>query len=745
MLCAFFLLTAFGLDAQTHPSLIMTKSGVETIRKGLAVAPLFEKSLRQAQREVEIEMELGIDVPVPKDMAGGYTHERHKQNFFILQKAGALFQITGDEKYARYVRDMLLAYAKLYPTLPLHPTNKSYATGKLFWQCLNDANWLVYVSQAYDCIYDWLPAKQREHLERDLFRPYADFLSTGSPQFFNRIHNHSTWGNAAVGMIGLVMNDQELIQRALYGLGKDDLSAEARDNDGGLIKLPGHDEAGFFAQLDFAFSPDGYYTEGPYYQRYAIYPFILFAKALENKRPDLKIFEYREGLLKKAVYALLWQTDAEGAFFPINDAQKGMSVKSRELIAAVDIVYHDTGRDPTLLSVVQNQGRVELDQTGFTAALDIALGKAKPFYQRSIELRDGPDGQSGALGILRAPVHSRELTAVFKYTSQGLGHGHFDKLSISVFDGGTEVLQDYGAARWVNIDQKAGGRYLPENTTWAKQTIAHNTAVVDEKSHFGGDFELGNQHHSDPYFFMAEDPGFQVASAKDSHAYPDVDMHRTICLLTDTSLGKPILIDVFALYSATEHQYDLPIHYKTQLLETDIPYRPFTDQLIPMGAANGYQHAWKEAEANLDSANYHMTWFSDGKFFSLTALSAKGDQVIFGRPGAKDPNFNLRREPFLVHRKKAAKDAVFVSVLEPHGEYAPENEIPFDPYPSVTTVELIHHDQMYTLVQITDKNENHWTLMLANQDASKTAKHQLLAGGKKYSWVGPAALEKNRK
>ena len=213
--------TFMGSFAQDHPCLMLTPNSVENIRAQLGQAPLFDTELAKIINEVNAEIEEGIFVPIPKDMAGGYTHERHKKNFFILQKAGNLFQITGDEKYAVYIRDMLLEYSELFPTLGLHPTNRSYATGKIFWQCLNDANWLVYVSQAYDCIYDWLKPEQVQHLNKKLFRPFADFISVENPKFFNRIHNHSTWANAAVGMIGLVMDDEELVKRALYGLEND--------------------------------------------------------------------------------------------------------------------------------------------------------------------------------------------------------------------------------------------------------------------------------------------------------------------------------------------------------------------------------------------------------------------------------------------------------------------------------------------------------------------------------------------
>ncbi|MEL6536328.1 MAG: alginate lyase family protein, partial [Bacteroidota bacterium] len=306
-------LTGAAVLGQGGPSLILTKTGALNLRNAMGTTPLLDQTYARTMQEVHSAMELGIDVPVPKDLAGGYTHEQHKVNFFILQKAGILFQVTGEEKYAEYIKDMLFAYKDLFPTVDRHPATRSYARGKFFWQCLNDANWLVYMSQAYDCIYYWLSEEDRLLLNTELFRPYADFLSVENPQFFNRIHNHSTWGNAAVGMIGLVMDDEELVQRALYGLDQAVPGDQIRDNDGGLITLPGQKKAGFLAQIDEAFSPDGYYTEGPYYQRYAMYPFLIFAEALANKRPELGIVAYRDSVLIKGVYALrnLANTDGE--------------------------------------------------------------------------------------------------------------------------------------------------------------------------------------------------------------------------------------------------------------------------------------------------------------------------------------------------------------------------------------------------------------------------------------------------
>src|SRR3546814_15565485 len=75
-----------------------------------------------------------------------------------------------------------------------------------------------------------------------------------------------------------------------------------------------------------------------------------------------------------------------------------------------------------------------------------------------------------------------------------MGHGHFDRLGWLYYDETGAVVTDYGAARFLNVEAKRGGRYLPENDSWASTTIAHNTLVVDEQSHFAGDWKTGEKH-----------------------------------------------------------------------------------------------------------------------------------------------------------------------------------------------------------------------------------------------------------
>ncbi len=723
--------------SQEHPNLILTKQGVKDIKSQLGNIPLFDATLAQVKAKVDAQIKIGIEVPVPKDMAGGYTHERHKLNYITMQEAGVLYQILGDETYAIYVRDMLMAYAELYPGLPRHPQERSYARGKLFWQCLNDSNWLVYTAQAYDCIYDYLSKKEVKHLEKKLFRPMADFLSIDTPQFFNRIHNHSTWGNVAVGMIALVMDDDKLIDRALYGI--KDLKLDAgKDNDGGDIFVKGQ-KAGFLANLEQPFSPDGYYTEGAYYQRYAMYPFMIFAEALHNVKPETKPFEYKDGVLLKGVDALLNLTDKDGEFFALNDSQKGMSYFTESLVSAVDIAYYYGSKDASLLSIAKEQGRVQLDQTGLAVAVAVRDGKEKPFVKKSKLLRDGSKGDEGAIGILRSTKNDT-YTLVMKNAAQGLSHGHYDKLSFSLFHEGHEMLQDYGLARFVNIEQKNGGGYLKENKTWAKQTIAHNTIIQDETSQFNGDYETGSKHHSDMYVFDVENPDIQIVSAKEKNAYPGTLLQRTMVMLNHEDFEQPVVLDLMQVNSEAKHQFDLPFYYFGQIISTNFDYKKY-ETLSPLGKAFGYQHLWKEGQGSSAKGDASLTWRHDSVFYTITTTTSDDDKLIFGRIGAHDPEYNLRPDPVFMVRKNT-DNALFASVIETHGTYSTVSELAKNAFSSVKKLTVLKSSVDYSAVEINMENGDAFVFIMANSNDSKTEKHTLTVGDKTYSWTGVYSFSK---
>ena len=600
--------------------------------------PLFASEQARAVASLRAAMKAGIDVPVPKDPGGGASHEQHKRNYQAIQTAGALYRLTGERAYADYARDVLLAYARLYPTLGAHPAGRGQVPGRLFWQSLNDSVWLVYASQGYDAIRDSLTPADRSTIDEQVFWRMARFLSDESPDNFNKIHNHATWAVAAVGMTGYVLRDPDLVDKALRGTNKDG-------------------KAGFLKQIDQLFSPDGYYAEGPYYQRYALAPFVLFARAIERNQPQQQIFQRRDGVLLKAVDALV-QSSYAGYFFPINDAILDKGLDTEELVAGIGIAYAQT-QDARLLSIAQRQQRVLLSPEGLGVAAALAADKAKPFDFRSTLLRDGgEDGQ----------------TLVMKNTSQGMGHGHFDKLNWLFYDHGQRVVTDYGSARFLNVEAKSGGIYLPENNTWAKTTVAHNTLVVNEQSHFGGDWRIGEEYAPTPLLFARDDDGrgnsTQIVSARMDHAYEGVSFTRTQALLKHPDLALPIVIDLLRVDGAKPARYDLPLHFNGHIMRMGFEAKRTVAERPVLGKANGYQHLWVDASSEPGSGEPRsLSWLLDGRFYSYRFGSSAPSRAILAESGANDPDFNLRHEPVLIQRIDGQAQATFFGVLEPHGEY----------------------------------------------------------------------------
>ena len=638
----------------SHPSLLLTSRGVKEIRAHKGKLPVFDASLDKLIQDADAAVAREICLPTPKDGGGGYSHEMHKLNYYDMYNMGIAWQLSGDEKYARKVREILLAYVDFYPSLDFHPLGLSGNPGRIFWQTLNESVFLVHTAVAYDCVYDYLSAEDRGLIEKEFFRPYTDFIMTGLPsnrantKMFNNLNNWATWACAGVGMIGIAMGDDSLVQKALYG---SDLSGEG----------------GFLRQMDVLFSPDGYFTEGAYYLRYAIWPFVTFAQCLDVYNPELKIFQYRDGILLKAVDALL-QMAYDGEFMHFNDAlEKGYS--AQELISAVDIAYHANPADKSLLSVVQDyQHKVLVSDAGFAVAKGIAAGETEPLKLHSMWLRDGGDGSEGAFCIMRPSSEKLNSALTFKATSHGLSHGHFDKLTFAYYDAGNEIVTDYGAARFLNIEAKYNGHYTHENESWAKSSIAHNTLVVDGKNMFDGKWRESQKYHPTVLWHSFED-GLQCVAAREDNAYEGVSFTRYLVYADVPFLEYPLIMDVLKAESAGRHQYDYPVHYNGHMISLSVPYERALTSMSTLGPANGYQHIWTEARAQGGEGTTSYTWHTGYRMYTISTATTPSTDIFICRGGASDPDFNLRSEPMYIVREKNAGCHVFASCLETHGKY----------------------------------------------------------------------------
>lgn len=720
----FFLVCCFGASAQ-HPIAFATKKELEEVKRSIPKYPLLEQSFSEIKSEVDSWLGKELDVPLPKDPAGGYTHDRHKANYTIMFNSGLLYNLTGDSRYAALVKNTMLKYAKLNPTLKNHPQATSSSPGRIFWQALNDANWLVFAGMAYDLVYNSLTPAERKTIEEGAFKPEVDYLTQDLKTWFDLIHNHGVWACAGVGIVGIATGNKDYVDMALYGTEK-------------------NKKSGFIAQLNGLFSPDGYYTEGPYYVRYAILPYYIFANALNNARPELKIFEHRNQILKKALEAGLQQTNINGAFLPVNDALKEKDYTSNEIVTAINIAWTVYGKEAGLLTVANKQNRVMLNKGGAGIAAELAGGrKPSPYYPyKTVEYVDGAKGDEGGISFLRMGGDADLTTLAFKYASHGLSHGHYDQLGFFLYDKGNEVFQDYGSVRFIGVEQKWGGRYLPENKTYAAQTIAHNTIVADERSHFNGKEDVAEKHHGEKAFSSFANPAVQVVSAKEENAYPDIDLHRTLYLL-QLPTGKRIVVDLFRTHSANRHQYDLPFQYNGQVIHTSFNYTGATKTQKQLGTKNGYQFLWKEAEATVRDTMAQFTFLNGRTYYTVSSLIQDSAQIIFTRSGANDPDFNLRREPSYMIRKQGANET-FANVIEIHGRFDPVAEFSSGANPSVQAIQLLYNNEQYTIAEI-KMGKDVLVIAQSNKEFGANAKHAIAAGGKSWQWTGPFTVLFNNK
>lgn len=702
-----------GVQAQEASPVLVSADQWRAMAEAGDRFPMFAAERRRVEAEVRAAMAAGVNAPQPRDLGGGVTHEQHKANYKAIAGAGALYRLTGERAYANFARDLLLEYARLYPTLSNHPAGRSPVKGRLFWQALNDSVWLVYAAQGYDAIRDTLTPEQRRRIDNDVFRRMARFLSEENAPYFDRIHNHATWATAGVGMTGYMLRDPELVDRALNGTSHDG-------------------RAGYLRQVDELFSPDGYYAEGPYYQRYALAPFVIFARAIQQNEPQRDIFGRRDGVLLKAVDGVI-QSSYAGLLFPINDAMPDKGLDSEEIVTGVAIAYAQT-QDGALLSIAQRQGRTLLSPDGLAVAQGLAAGAIRPFDFRSMQLRDGPNGDLGNLVFLRAGGETGQAL-VMKNTQQGQGHGHFDRLNWLFYDNGNAVITDYGAARFLNIEAKNGGGYLDENDSWAMQTVAHNTLVVGQTSQFGGDWRIGEAHPTTPLVFDAGE-GVQIASAKLDDAYDGVVLTRTLAMVEHPDLAFPVVIDLFRAEGGAATVYDMPLHFNGHLISVFEAEHSVRERPV-LGDAAGYEHLWVDAVAPASSDPRSLTWLLDGRFYTYRFGASAPTQAVLAESGANDPEFNLRREPVLIRRMQGQANASFFSVLEPHGAYDGTAETVTGSTSRIHDIATLRGDGAEVIV-LTLASGKTLALGVAH-DTAAGRRHIVAQDGQTYQWTGPWA------
>ncbi|WP_024911852.1 heparinase II/III domain-containing protein [Chania multitudinisentens] len=662
----------------------------------------------------------GVNVPGQGE-AGSLEHNQHQKNSRLIEQAGLLWQIEADREAAQFGIQLLQKYAEGYQAMPFHQQKNTNPPGKLFHQLLNEHMWLLYASLGYGYLKSSLSIEQQQQIEQGLFQPMLTLFCETYAHDFDRIHNHGLWAVAAVGICGIVLELPHYVDCAIYGLAGDSR------------------QGGYLAQIDRLFSPSGYYLEGPYYQRFAIRPLYLFAEALHQHRPALEIYQYAQQRIARTTEALLQTAYPDGRFPALNDASRSMNTEDEGVLIATQLYRLRYGEHALIERCYRQQQRcwpypaAPLSDTVFAGCYE------------SVELTEGEQGDAGAQGILRALAANGEVTQVMMaYGQHGMGHGHFDTLGITLYAQGREVLREYGFARWVNVESKFGGRYLPENQSYARQTVAHNTVTVDQCSQNQANAALADRVHGRRHFFIATKEVEQGAtltamSAFANQHYPGVDMQRTVLLLTLAEHSAPLLIDLYRLQALQPHQYDYSLHYQGQIVATSLDYQR-ESCWSPLGETSGYQHLLLTAQSAVTQP-FSITWLQ-GAHFTSWHSAASGGEVLFTYTGGDDPQFNLRNEPGLILRQHAAGDHLFASVFESHGYFDEASEQCYDACGKVQQLRVVGHNLEGSVLEMTLEQQR-WQLMISNQpNLTAVTENQLEFNGNSFRWQGFIAIRR---
>lgn len=130
-----------------------------------------------------------------------------------------IYKATGETKYRDYAVRVMEFYAEHYQEFQLHNKenvlcesydNMVWGCGKMMPQGLNEAIVAIRFIQTIEILRDELDSAWLERIHQKLFREMFRLMA---PQAV-AIHNISCWSLSAIGVMGLAMHDQEMIDYA---------------------------------------------------------------------------------------------------------------------------------------------------------------------------------------------------------------------------------------------------------------------------------------------------------------------------------------------------------------------------------------------------------------------------------------------------------------------------------------------------------------------------------------------------
>jgi hypothetical protein len=360
-------------------------------------------------------------------------------------------------------------------------------------------------------------------------------------------------------------------------------------------------------------------------------------------------------------------TSAHGDMFLANLAGPGIDM-AQALIAAYDV-----SGDPRLAPFVAmipeyKPSLIDRRPLPEKIAFPAAPSKIWPDY---------------GLAILRAeesPAYwTNDAPVVFQLMTQGYGHEHADKFGITFHGAGRLLYPDYNAMQYENA---AIG--------WSRNTIAHNTLMVDE-----GD-TCNVQPSAVRHDFV---PEVKYLATSASGVFEGVDQTRALLLTRD------YLLDVFHASSPTPRIYDYLVH------SFGAPRPAHPELFKPSTALDGRYWLVSDRQAMTTDASWALdfviqeepgsrkgkfgsAWYEHTAAVRVTMAAEPGTLVTRGITGVeleKREKRAFEKLGMLIARRAGVRRTVFVAAHEPYANAA---------VPRITAVTTLARSDRALLVRV---------------------------------------------
>lgn len=421
---------------------------------------------------------------------------------------GLLYQVYGDEKYAEAAREILIAFADLYLDYPTE--NTILGPAHVFFGTLSESFWGVHIAYGYDLVYNYkgFTRNDRKNLKEKLFYPLAKITQ----QFPESASNRQLWYNNVSAAVGFLFDDQELIDFALKG------------------------QYGFEWQLGSALPESGFWAEGPGYHFVALRGMIHLAEMARHNGMDLYHREIAGRSMKKMFDAPFDWIKPNFEFPRIKDSGGGNILEYATFYEVGYAVY----KDPKYLALLN---LTHLKRGTQLVGIDSGLGTRLepltlfnlvtelPQADEDIYPENCVDVKGNGFAILRNGTGTDRHYLYLDYGIMGGEHGHPDRLQMGYYARGRN---------WI-VDPLNESYFNPNLQTWYRQSIAHNTIILDQTT----------QTWTNGYgIFFGSLPAIQVASGGSATMYPGANLIRTLIQigdyfldLCDVECGEPRIID----------------------------------------------------------------------------------------------------------------------------------------------------------------------------------------------------------